>query len=223
MSFGNDHLAGIPIMAMFMPLVVVVAALLPNRTVFGNHVKAVGGNELVTHLCGIGVNALKIKVYALACLFCGIADNIALPNAGQVSRHGWLDRAKRSALSKRFFASLSIRPATPERAARNFSGGNQQKGVIAKWLATGPRILIMDEPTRGVDVGAKQEIYALISRLTKQGVSIVFISSEMLEVMGVCDRVLVMAGGRITGEFEKAAMTQEAIMHAAADMKAKHD
>lgn len=148
-----------------------------------------------------------------------LSDNIALPNEELVSgRGGWFDRKKRDSLTDRFFADLSIRPATPNRMARNFSGGNQQKGVIAKWLAGNPKVLIMDEPTRGVDVGAKQEIYALISSLTRAGMSILFISSEMLEVMGVCDRILVMAGGRITGEFTKDTMTQEAIMHAAAEL-----
>ena len=147
-----------------------------------------------------------------------LGDNIALPNAGQVSRGGILDGKKGRSLSERFFAELSIRPQTPRRMARNFSGGNQQKGVIAKWLAGNPRILILDEPTRGVDVGAKQEIYALISKLTAAGMGILFVSSEMLEVMGVCDRILVMAGGRITGEFAKADMDQEAIMRAAADL-----
>jgi ribose transport system ATP-binding protein len=147
-----------------------------------------------------------------------LGDNIALPNADLVARRGILDGKRRRGLSERFFADLSIRPNTPSRLARNFSGGNQQKGVIAKWLAGNPRILILDEPTRGVDVGAKQEIYALISRLTAAGMGIIFISSEMLEVMGVCDRILVMAGGRITGKFEKADMDQEAIMRAAADL-----
>jgi ribose transport system ATP-binding protein len=147
-----------------------------------------------------------------------LGDNIALPNAALISSRGWLDRSRASALSARFFESMSIRPNTPKRLARNFSGGNQQKAVIAKWLAGSMKVLIMDEPTRGVDVGAKQEIYALISQLTRDGMGIIFISSEMLEVMGICDRILVMAGGRITGEFSKEEMTQEAIMRAAADL-----
>jgi ribose transport system ATP-binding protein len=147
-----------------------------------------------------------------------LGDNIALPNARLVSSRGWLDRKRASDLSKRFFESMSIRPNTPDRLARNFSGGNQQKAVIAKWLAGSMKVLIMDEPTRGVDVGAKQEIYELISQLTRNGMGIIFISSEMLEVMGVCDRILVMAGGRITGEFSKEEMIQEDIMRAAADL-----
>jgi ABC-type sugar transport system ATPase subunit len=147
-----------------------------------------------------------------------LGDNIALPNARLISRRGVLNKKMQRSLSDRFFSELAIRPNTPSRLTKDFSGGNQQKGVIAKWLAGDPRILILDEPTRGVDVGAKQEIYALISKLTADGIGIVFISSEMLEVMGICDRILVMAGGRITGQFKKSEMTQEAIMRAAADL-----
>jgi ribose transport system ATP-binding protein len=147
-----------------------------------------------------------------------LGDNIALPNAEMVSTRGWMDPKRQGALSARFFESMSIHPNAPGRMARNFSGGNQQKAVIAKWLAGSMKVLIMDEPTRGVDVGAKQEIYALISSLTDTGMGIIFISSEMLEVMGVCDRILVMAGGRITGEFSKDEATQEDIMRAASDL-----
>jgi ribose transport system ATP-binding protein len=147
-----------------------------------------------------------------------LGDNIALPNSSYVSSHGWLSAGKQREFAERFFRSMSIRPALPTRMARNFSGGNQQKAVIAKWLASGLKVLIFDEPTRGVDVGAKQEIYALMSQLTRDGMGIIFISSEMLEIIGVCDRALVMAGGRITGEFRKEEMTQEAIMRAAANL-----
>jgi ribose transport system ATP-binding protein len=148
-----------------------------------------------------------------------LEDNIALPNTKLISRHGWLDKKLRKNLSSVFFESMSIRPNTPEREARNFSGGNQQKAVIAKWLAgKNMKVMIMDEPTRGVDVGAKHEIYSLISALTADGLGIIFISSEMLEVIGVCDRIIVMAGGRITGEFSREEVSQEAIMRAAANL-----
>ena len=100
--------------------------------------------------------------------------------------------------------------------AKDLSGGNQQKVVISKWLAISPKVLILDEPTRGIDVGAKTEIYSLIHKLTEQGVSIILISSEMLEIIGMCDRVIVMWDGKITGEFLKEEISQEKMMMAAA-------
>jgi len=95
----------------------------------------------------------------------------------------------------------------------NLSGGNQQKVLIGKWLASHPQILILDEPTRGVDVGAKAEIYAIINALSEQGVSIIMISSELPEIIGMCDRIYVMSGGRVTGELNRGAFSQETIMN----------
>ena len=114
---------------------------------------------------------------------------------------------------------LSISPPLINRPIQNFSGGNQQKAVIAKWLATDPKLIILDEPTRGVDVGAKSEIYSLVNELTRTGVGIVFVSSELPELLGVCDRILVVHEGRITGEFRKEEATEEKIMRAAAGME----
>ena len=98
----------------------------------------------------------------------------------------------------------------------NLSGGNQQKVVIAKWLATQPRILILDEPTRGIDVGAKAEVHGLMSRLAATGVSILMISSELPEILGMSDRILVVRQGRITAEFTRQEASQEKILAAAA-------
>jgi ribose transport system ATP-binding protein len=98
---------------------------------------------------------------------------------------------------------------------RNLSGGNQQKTVIARWLAAKPKLLIMDEPTRGIDVGAKAEIHELMGMLAQQGVGILMISSELPEVLGVADRIVVMHEGRITREFDRNQATQELIMQAA--------
>lgn len=95
---------------------------------------------------------------------------------------------------------------------RNLSGGNQQKVVLAKWLSTGPKLLIMDEPTRGIDIGAKAEVHGLMSQLAQQGMGILMISSEMPEIIGMSDRVVVMCQGRITGEFKRGQMSQEEIM-----------
>ena len=95
----------------------------------------------------------------------------------------------------------------------NLSGGNQQKVVLAKWLATEPEIIVFDEPTRGIDIGAKQEIYSLMNELVRQGKTLIMISSEMPELIGMSDRIIVLSEGRITGELEKEEFTQEAILH----------
>ena len=99
-----------------------------------------------------------------------------------------------------------------EQEVKELSGGNQQKVVIAKWLAMEPNILIMDEPTRGIDIGAKSEIYALMRKMTEQGMSIIMISSELPEIIGTCDRVYVINEGQIAGELGKQELTQEGIM-----------
>jgi len=111
-----------------------------------------------------------------------------------------------------YVEALSIATPGLNQTVRNLSGGNQQKVVLAKWLSTEPKLLIMDEPTRGIDVGAKAEVHALMSRLVGQGLGILMISSEMPEIMGMSDRVIVMCQGRITGEFSRAELDQEAIM-----------
>ena len=104
---------------------------------------------------------------------------------------------------------LSIRARSPYQPAHDLSGGNQQKVVIGKWLERNPRLLILDEPTRGVDVGAKVEIYEIMNRLAATGTAILMISSDLPEVMGMSDRIVVMHEGRVTGEFERAAATKE--------------
>ena len=145
-----------------------------------------------------------------------LGDNICLPNLKSISSFGKLLREKRSRLIGDYISKLSIRPGLPNRSIRDFSGGNQQKAVISKWLATNPKVIILDEPTRGVDVGAKVEIYKLIDELSKTGVAIVFISSEQLEVLGMCDRIHVLHNGRMAGEFSRAEATEEKLMKAAA-------
>ncbi len=145
-----------------------------------------------------------------------LGDNICLPNQKRIATLGTVVARKKKRLVNEYMESLSIRPALPTRPVREFSGGNQQKAVIAKWLATRPKVIIFDEPTRGIDVGAKAEIYQLITNLSEQGVGILFISSELLEILGMCDRVVVVYDGRISGHFTKTEATQERLMHAAA-------
>ena len=108
--------------------------------------------------------------------------------------------------------ALTIKMAGPEIQAGSLSGGNQQKVVVAKWLARESRVIIFDEPTRGIDVAAKVEIYEIINDLKKRGVGVVIVSSEMPEVMGIADRVVVMCNGRITGEVDPRTVTEEEIM-----------
>ncbi len=144
-----------------------------------------------------------------------LGDNICLPNLERINTFGAILPHRRKSLVEEYMKSLSITPALPNRQARDFSGGNQQKAVIAKWLARRPQVLIFDEPTRGIDVGAKAEIYQLIERLSEQGVGILFVSSELMEILGMCDRVIVVHEGRITGDFPRSEVTQEKLMHAA--------
>ena len=147
-----------------------------------------------------------------------LRDNICLPNHEQICRLGHVSRKKRLELAERYIKDLQIRPGDPDRQIKNFSGGNQQKGVIAKWLAASPKVMILDEPTRGIDVGAKVEIYNLINGLAANGTAVIVVSSELLELLGICDRILVVNHGRISGEFDREHFSQDAIMQASFDM-----
>ncbi len=144
-----------------------------------------------------------------------ITANISLPMLGEYSRHGWLrEKEERSAAYKEA-RQMEVRANNIWQKARELSGGNQQKVVLAKWLATNPRILILDEPTRGIDVGTKAAVHALMSNLASEGMAILMISSELPEVLGMSDRILVMREGYLTGHFTRAEATQEKIISAA--------
>ena len=154
-------------------------------------------------------------------LFLGMAvrDNITMtllstPARDQeaITRWGVIQAKHKDEVSRRYVEELGIRTPSIRQRVRNLSGGNQQKVVIARWLTLHPKVLLLDEPTRGIDVGAKAEIHALMSELAAQGVGILMISSELPEVLGVSDRILVMHEGRITGEFSRDEATQDAIM-----------
>lgn len=142
-----------------------------------------------------------------------IKENIMLANLEKGSKSGVIVPKIENEMAAKYIEQLRIRTSSADLAAGALSGGNQQKVVIAKWLGTNPEILILDEPTRGVDIGAKKEIYQIMNNLAEAGVSILMISSELPEVIGMADRVLVMQEGRVTGMVEKDAMTQENIMH----------
>jgi ABC-type sugar transport system ATPase subunit len=144
-----------------------------------------------------------------------VAENISLTSLDQISRHGVLDLSAERVKAEELVKKLRIRAASLDQEAINLSGGNQQKVVLARWLAAGCRVLIFDEPTRGIDVGAKAEIYELIGELVEGGVAVVLISSEMPELLGLSDRVVVMHEGSMQGVLSRAEATQEKIMELA--------
>lgn len=144
-----------------------------------------------------------------------VAENITLTCLDDFSRFGVLDRAAESAVAAALIGKLSIRVASLDQDAGDLSGGNQQKVVLARWLAARCKVLLFDEPTRGIDVGAKAEIYELIGDLVEQGVAVLLISSEMPELLGLSDRIAVMHDGAIEGILPRAEATQERIMELA--------
>jgi len=141
-----------------------------------------------------------------------IYQNMTLPSIHEYTSMGYLNRREELKTTQRFIKDLQIRTTGPKAIVHFLSGGNQQKVVLGKWLAMNPKILILDEPTRGVDVGAKAEIHALISRFAQQGMGILLISSELPEILGMCDRVLVMSQGTIVANYGREDATQENIM-----------
>jgi rhamnose transport system ATP-binding protein len=140
-----------------------------------------------------------------------VRENTSLAILRSIARGGFIKRGEEKNLAERFVDELSVRTPSIEQVVNKLSGGNQQKIVVSKWLASKPKLLIMDEPTRGVDVGAKSEIHRLISQLASEGMAILMISSELPEILGMSDRVLVMREGRIVAEFSRAEATQERV------------
>ncbi|MGD7199001.1 ATP-binding cassette domain-containing protein, partial [Ralstonia pseudosolanacearum] len=144
-----------------------------------------------------------------------IAANIALGNMTGAARRGWLQPARERAQARRHIEALRIRCAGPEQAVGELSGGNQQKVAIARWLERDAPVLLFDEPTRGVDVGAKFDIYALLEGLAAQGKALVVVSSDLRELMQVCDRIGVMRAGRLTQIFRRDSWSRDALLAAA--------
>jgi ribose transport system ATP-binding protein len=155
-------------------------------------------------------------------LAASIRSNVALPSVGALARFGLRAFARESRLASEVVRRLSVRCANLDQAVATLSGGNQQKVVIGKWLATAPRVLLLDEPTRGIDIGAKQEIYQLIFALAEQGLGIIVVSSELPELLLLSDRILVMCEGHQTGLLRRHEATQERIMQLAAPGMAAH-
>ncbi|MCL4516434.1 MAG: xylose ABC transporter ATP-binding protein [Firmicutes bacterium] len=164
---------------------------------------------------GIAYLSEDRKRYGLV-LMMDVQENIALPNYPAISRLGVINNNEKVKHAQRFTRELRIKTPSLAQRVANLSGGNQQKVVLAKWLMANPRVLIMDEPTRGIDVGAKFEIYNIMHDLVKQGVCVIMISSELPEILGMSDRILVMHEGKISGEFQREEADQEIIMSAMA-------
>lgn len=158
------------------------------------------------------------------CTKLSVRDNIALPNLDLLcSKLGVVNKKKETEMAEKAVESLNIKLPHTDIDAGSLSGGNQQKVVVGKWLSRDSRIVIFDEPTRGIDVAAKVEIYNLMNQLKKEGVGVLFVSSEMPEVMGISDRIIVMCDGRITGELDISEATQDKILKYATQFENKLD
>jgi ribose transport system ATP-binding protein len=145
---------------------------------------------------GIGLAPEERKAQALLMLE-SVTRNVSVSTLARFAKGGWLDRAAERAAARAATRELSLRPDNPDTAVRTLSGGNQQKAVLARWLLRGCRVLLLDEPTRGVDIGARAELYAVIRRLADEGLAVLLVSSELPEVLGLADRVLVLREGRV--------------------------
>lgn len=178
----------------------------------GMEVKIRSPQEAIRY--GIGLLTEDRKNQGLV-LSMTVRENTTLANLKAITKWLFLNIPEEKRVAKRFVEELQIRTPSIEQIVQNLSGGNQQKVVLAKWLFTNSKILIFDEPTRGIDVGAKAEIFKLMNKLLEQGVAILMISSELPEVLGMCDRILVMHEGKLAGELSREEATQEKIMQLA--------
>ena len=181
---------------------------------------AIGGKPLHPHdtrtsaRLGIGLLTEDRKGEGLM-LELPVVQNLSLAALAQFARAGFIDETKERATAQTFVDRFRIRTPGLNQAIKNLSGGNQQKVLLARWLMRGLKVIVVDEPTRGIDVGAKSEIFALIDRLAGEGLAVVMMTSEMPELLGLSDRIMVMAKGRITAAFSRDEATQERILNAA--------
>ncbi|QPP10956.1 sugar ABC transporter ATP-binding protein [Streptomyces bathyalis] len=165
--------------------------------------------EAISH--GIAYVTEDRKTYGLN-LIDDINRNISLASLGGLTRRGVVDEHEERRIAERYRRSMNIKAPTVHEQVQRLSGGNQQKVVLSKWIHAEPDVLILDEPTRGIDVGAKYEIYTVIDKLAADGKAVVFISSELPELLGMCDRIYTMSAGRLTGEVTREEATQELLM-----------
>ncbi|MBK3593828.1 MULTISPECIES: sugar ABC transporter ATP-binding protein [Streptomyces] len=160
---------------------------------------------------GIGLAPEERKAQALL-LTESVTRNVSLSALSRFARGGWLDRGAERTAARKATRELSLRPDNPDAAVRTLSGGNQQKAVLARWLLRGCRVLLLDEPTRGVDVGARAELYAVIRRLADEGLAVLLVSSEVPEVLGLADRVLVLREGRVVHEADAQELDEHRVL-----------
>jgi len=175
----------------------------------GHQIEARSVREAIRH--GIAYATEDRKRYGLN-LIEDIKRNISAAGLGKLARHGWVDENEEYKVAGEFRTSMNIKAPSVLSVTGKLSGGNQQKVVLSKWIFTDPDVLILDEPTRGIDVGAKYEIYTIINRLADEGKAVLVISSELPELLGLCDRIYTLSAGRITGEVPRAEATQEGLM-----------
>ena len=175
----------------------------------GKAIEARTVREAIAH--GIAYVTEDRKRYGLN-LIEDVKRNISAAGLGLLARRGWVDENEEYQVAGRFRREMNIKAPTVSTPVGTLSGGNQQKVVLSKWIFTDPDVLILDEPTRGIDVGAKYEIYSIINRLADAGKAVLVISSELPELLGLCDRVYTLSAGRITGEFGREQATQERLM-----------
>lgn len=196
------------------------------ETIFGLHSKTMVGNIYIDGqeikitsamdavANGMGLVPEDRKADGLV-LQMPVFKNVSMASIDQIVKNGLLNSGLETDLAKKYISNLNIKTSSPGQKSENLSGGNQQKVVLAKWLATTPKILFLDEPTRGIDVNAKNEIYHLINKLAKEGLGVLVVSSELPEIMAICDRIIVMGASRITGVFSQKEATEDKIMNAA--------
>jgi rhamnose transport system ATP-binding protein len=144
-----------------------------------------------------------------------IFQNVALPSLKKTGRNGFLKLADEFALTRQYTGRLDLRAASLSQNAGTLSGGNQQKVVIAKWLATKPRVIILDEPTKGIDIGSKAAVHAFMAELVAEGLAVIMVSSELPEIMGMSDRIVVMRSGRMVEVLDNKDLTADRVVRLA--------
>lgn len=152
-----------------------------------------------------------------------IGDNISLPLFDKFAKLGIMREKVQRNSWKEYMSKLKVKASSPNVPVSSLSGGNQQKVILARWLLTKPKVLLLDEPTRGIDVGAKEEIYLLINELAASGLAVVVISSELPELMGISDRIITICEGVLTGEISKEEATQEKLLTAATNSNSRRN
>ena len=186
------------------------------QVLFGIHPASSGTFTLAAGVAGVAL-VPEDRQRQGAVLPFSLAANLALPNLAALAPRGWCSTSRESELAREWIDRLGIKAHGPEQPVHDLSGGNQQKVVIAKWLARNPGVLILDEPTKGIDVGAKAAVHAVTSEFARAGGAVLMISSDLPEILGMSDRVLVMRRGRLRGEFTRAQATSESLLRAASD------